>query len=212
MSRYIFLILFIPMSCGSEISLEQKVLDDSSLKQKDLSEVISGDIVVEVEPSDDYRIPRRKLEGTFTFLWPYDDLQITSPYGFRLHPVLKTIKYHRGLDLSKPVGSRVYAVADGRVVKILYNGVYGNLVEVEHIGGFISQYAHLSEILVLKDDFINAGTIVGLTGSTGRSTGSHLHLGFIAKTHSVDPFYFISRLWDERSLQPEKIPSLHGWK
>ncbi|MBU1498220.1 M23 family metallopeptidase, partial [Myxococcota bacterium] len=207
---YFIFIIFI--SCRSERKPFEDVKNAESLTGKDLFNVVTGDIVEENIPPENSRIPKRDLFNEFTLDWPYKNIEITSPYGFRLHPVLKTIKYHRGLDLANNAGTRVLSVAAGSVVKAFYNGVYGNIVEIEHQGGLISQYAHLDEILVFPGDAVEAGTLIGLTGNTGRSTGAHLHLGFIAKKHSVDPFYFFGRVWTEKSLSPDRIPHVHGWK
>ncbi len=186
---------------------------DLSLDRDRIGKVVSGDLVVSAAPAEGFGIPRRILSGSpVPLVWPYDDVEITSPYGFRLHPVLKTVKYHRGLDFARALGTEVYAIGEGRVVKCVFHAAFGNMVEVDHGNGLISQYAHLSEILVTPDDLVMPGTLIGLTGSTGRSTGAHLHLGIIAGGHSVDPFYFLARSWSRQELAVNRIPWVFGWK
>ncbi|MBU1238829.1 M23 family metallopeptidase [Myxococcota bacterium] len=213
--RYINLIplLFLFGSCG-ESTLKQALLEpDLSLDSSTVKKVVSGDVVVSALPSEKHLISKRVFNQTpVPLVWPYDDVEITSPYGFRLHPVLKTVKYHRGLDFHKGLGTEVYAIGEGKVITCKFHAAFGNMVEIDHGNGLISQYAHLSEILLMVGDLVLPGTLVGLTGSTGRSTGSHLHLGIIAGGHSVDPFYFLSRSWSKKELQRDRIPWVFSWK
>jgi len=156
------------------------------------------------------QITRRTLRrAAAPISWPYEDVDISSPYGFRIHPTLQTVKMHRGLDFPRNLGTPVLALADGTVAKVMYDGVYGNVVFVDHEGGWQSVYAHLSEILVLPDDAVGPGALIGLTGSTGRSTGAHLHLGVIVGGKSVDPLYFIGRTWSQDHLSDGPFPALN---
>jgi murein DD-endopeptidase MepM/ murein hydrolase activator NlpD len=178
--------------------------------------VLIGDLMVPLTGSPDgaaptdpeHRIARRTLRrAAAPIAWPYEDVDISSPYGFRIHPTLQTVKMHRGLDFPRGLGTPVLSLADGTVQKVMYDGVYGNVVFVDHEGGWQSVYAHLSEITVLPDEAVEAGALVGLTGSTGRSTGSHLHLGVLVDGRSVDPLYFIGRTWSQDRLSDGPIPS-----
>lgn len=165
-----------------------------------------------VAPDDDVdqRITRRTLrEAAAPISWPYEDVDISSPYGFRIHPTLQTVKMHRGLDFPRNLGTPVLALAEGTIQKVMYDGVYGNVVFVDHEGGWQSVYAHLSEIMVLPEDAVGPGTLIGLTGSTGRSTGAHLHLGVLVDGKSVDPLYFIGRTWSQDHLSDGPFPGLN---
>ncbi len=179
--------------------------------------VLTGDLIAPLggapgaEPGGDpeHRIALRTLRRAGEpILWPYEDVDISSPYGFRIHPTLQTVLMHRGLDFPRGLGTPVLALADGTVQKVMYDGVYGNAVFVDHEGGWQSVYAHLAEILVLPGDALGAGAVVGLTGSTGRSTGSHLHLGVLVDGRSVDPLYFIGRTWSQDRLSGGPLPPL----
>jgi len=157
----------------------------------------------------EHRIARRTLRrAPSPISWPYEDVDISSPYGFRIHPTLQAVKMHRGLDFPRSLGSPVTAVADGTVQKVMYDGFYGNVVFVDHEGGWQSVYAHLAEIAVLPDEAVGAGALIGLTGSTGRSTGAHLHLGILVDGKSVDPLYFLGRTWTPDHLSDGPFPAL----
>ncbi|MDA3864063.1 MAG: M23 family metallopeptidase [Deltaproteobacteria bacterium] len=197
------------VSCSES---SEKMIEIQKEDLQKVQAVVSGDLLVSSAPDEKKQISRRVLrKSPFPVIWPYEDLKITSHYGFRIHPVLKTVLYHRGLDMAKDLGTEVYAVARGKVITCKYHLLFGNLVEIEHPGNLISQYAHLSEILVFPGDYVKAGSLIGLTGSTGRSTGSHLHLGFIAGGHSIDPYYVLGRTWTPLELKAENIPWVYTW-
>lgn len=101
--------------------------------------------------------------------------KLTSMVGYRYHPVLQRMKYHAGLDISAPYGTPVYASARGRVVFRGWGGSYGNLVIIEHKDGYTTWYGHLSKIFVQSGSTIRKESIIGRVGSTGISTGPHLH-------------------------------------
>ena len=98
---------------------------------------------------------------------------------------------HAGIDFRGPVGTPVRAAAAGRVITADVTGGYGNLVEVEHGQGIVTRYAHLSAFNVAPGQTVTPGTIVGLLGSTGRSTGPHLHYETRINGGPVDPMRFL---------------------
>ena len=100
---------------------------------------------------------------------------VTSNVGWRHDPIDGTIRHHNGVDIAVPAGTRVKAIAAGRVVESGQHGGYGNLVTIEHGDGSISLYGHNSQLKVKVGDQVEAGQIIALSGSTGRSTGPHLH-------------------------------------
>jgi murein DD-endopeptidase MepM/ murein hydrolase activator NlpD len=106
---------------------------------------------------------------------PIPGRQVTSGFGRRIDPFLKRVAMHSGIDFGADSGSPVRSTAPGTVVEAGFNGGYGNTVLVRHEGGFETRYAHLSRITVQVDEIVELGTIVGKVGSTGRSTGPHLH-------------------------------------
>jgi murein DD-endopeptidase MepM/ murein hydrolase activator NlpD len=106
---------------------------------------------------------------------PVGFMDITSPFGIRRDPFLGTSAMHTGIDLRGEIGTPVHATADGTVKNAGWDGGYGNLVEIDHGNGTSTYYGHLSQIDVTVGQIIHAGQIIGKIGSTGRSTGPHLH-------------------------------------
>jgi hypothetical protein len=101
--------------------------------------------------------------------------RISSNFGMRSDPFHKGARMHAGMDMAARTGTPVYATGDGYVRRARVAGGYGNLVEMEHGFGYQSRFGHLSRILVGEGQFVRRGTMIGLVGSTGRSTGPHLH-------------------------------------
>ena len=113
--------------------------------------------------------------------------QVSSRYGMRKDPLNGDLRMHAGIDLPKPHGSPVMSSGAGRVVFAGRNGGYGNMVEINHGGGMSTRYGHLSSIEVLRSSFVEGGQLIGRVGSTGRSTGSHLHYELRINGRAVDP-------------------------
>ena len=125
--------------------------------------------------------PARNEVNNFEKCWiPPVDLnvyKISSPYGWRIHPIFHTKKFHDGVDVNTPNNTIVKSVANGTVVRAdWYNG-YGKYVEIKHIDGTTSFYGHLSKIDVQPGQIIKQGQVIGKSGNTGYSTGPHLHWG-----------------------------------
>lgn len=113
--------------------------------------------------------------------------KITSPFGVRIHPTLGRPIKHNGLDFGSGRGAEVYAASSGKVVLAQYNKTYGNYIIIEHNNGTSSVYAHLDKITVAKGNPVKKGEVIGYTGSTGRSSGPHLHYEVRIKGIPVDP-------------------------
>jgi murein DD-endopeptidase MepM/ murein hydrolase activator NlpD len=110
------------------------------------------------------------------FIWPLTGYTtITSEFGMRIHPILRTKRMHTGIDISAPGGVEIKAAQSGNVIFSGWNGANGNTVIIDHENGFSTLYAHQSSILVRKGDKVVAGQAIGKVGSTGWSTGNHLH-------------------------------------
>ncbi len=116
---------------------------------------------------------------------------VTSPFGVRTDPILGTAALHSGIDFRAPVGMAAKATAPGKVVHAGWAGGYGRMVEVDHGNGFSTRYGHLSKILVTVGQKVEAGEVVGKTGSTGRSTGPHLHYEVRHNGEAVNPLRFL---------------------
>lgn len=121
---------------------------------------------------------------------PLDKLVVTSPYGMRTDPFSGKRKMHYGTDF-RTASQPVYAMMPGKIKKIGYNKMLGNYIELEH-GDFDVVYAHLHTITGHKGDMVKAGQSIGISGSTGRSTGDHLHVAMRYKNKSIDPFPLIN--------------------
>ena len=122
---------------------------------------------------------------------PVAQKTITSPYGSRQDPFTKKAKQHKGIDFAGKVGTELYAVAPGRVISAGERSGYGTTVEIDHGLGFTTLYAHLSKIMVSRGDWVRPGTVVGLGGSSGRSTGPHLHYEIRYKGNPFNPTNFV---------------------
>lgn len=142
-------------------------------------EIASGERLIRALPYLPFRQP---LKGR---------LVTTSPFGMRVDPFLGRLAMHTGNDFRAAYGSKVIATAAGKVVRASFDGGYGNMVEIDHGGGLATLYAHLSAITVVKGQQVEAGTQLGRVGSTGRSTGPHLHYEVRIDGHPVDPIPFV---------------------
>lgn len=116
---------------------------------------------------------------------------VTSPFGVRTDPLLGTAALHSGMDFRIPLGSPARATAAGVITKAGWNGGYGRMVEVDHGQGYTTRYAHLSRVDVAVGQSVRAGDVVGQTGSSGRSTGPHLHYEVRHDGDAIDPLRFL---------------------
>lgn len=133
--------------------------------------------------------PQRASSG---FTSPVDGARISSKFGYRIHPIRKTRRMHTGVDYAAPTGTPVKATADGTVVRAGVAGGYGNMVEVQHSDGTTSRYAHLHAFRTSVGQPVKQGQVIGLVGSTGMSTGPHLHFEIRRNGSPVDPLGVIS--------------------
>lgn len=132
-----------------------------------------------------------KLSQVLPLGAPVKNTHITSGYGIRQDPFTKKPKQHKGIDFAGKVGTELSAVAPGRVISVGDRSGYGLTVEIDHGLGFSTLYAHLSKTLVSRGDWVRPGTIVGLGGSSGRSTGAHLHYEIKYKGNQFNPAKFV---------------------
>jgi len=118
---------------------------------------------------------------------PLTDARLSSGYGMRNHPVLGGRRGHKGVDLAAPTGTPVYATADGFVSKADWFSSYGKYISIEHGASLQTRFAHLSDMVVSAGDKVKKGDLIGYVGSTGRSTGPHLHYEVRVDGVAVDP-------------------------
>jgi murein DD-endopeptidase MepM/ murein hydrolase activator NlpD len=131
---------------------------------------------------------------------PTDVTRISSYYGERIHPIYKTRHIHTGIDIAAPEGTPVIATGNGTVTGIKYKGGYGKQVVIRHSDKYDTRYAHLSKILVKEGDVVNLGDTIGKVGSTGLSTGNHLHYELIHQHNTIDPLSIYPDLQDTAYL------------
>jgi len=127
---------------------------------------------------------------------PLAGLTMTSNFGMRVHPVLGGMRAHKGVDLAAPVGTPIYATADGVVGKAAWFGGYGLYVQLEHGNDLETRYGHMSRLNVAEGQTVHKGDILGYVGTTGRSTGPHLHYEVRVDGVAVNPIPY---------MQPERV-------
>ena len=143
--------------------------------------IVLEKIFIERRIAHDYRISGTPLLGGTR----------SSGYGYRLDPVSGKPALHRGVDFRAEVGTPIYSMADGVVSYSGANGDYGNLVEIDHGAGYRTRYAHNESNLVAVGERINKNQMIATLGSTGKSTGAHVHLEVRYRGRAVDPGIFI---------------------
>ena len=127
-------------------------------------------------------------------LWPTPgQTRITSNYGSRIHPITRLQSFHTGLDIAAPQGHNLVATANGRVIFAGWRGAYGNTIILDHGGGMATLYAHLSSISVRVGDNVRANQTIGRIGSTGWSTGPHLHIEVLLNGNHTNPRPYLGR-------------------
>ncbi len=162
-------------------------------------DVISRELYVQSKSFDEIiGLVNRNTEmlSRIPAIMPINNKDLTrtaSGWGWRIHPVYKIKKFHEGMDFSAPVGTEIYATGDGTVqtVQTSYSG-YGKHVKIDHGFGYITIYAHMSGFNVREGQRVKRGDVIGYVGSTGISTGPHLHYEVVKKGQKVNPqlYYF----------------------
>lgn len=175
---------------GEELPVTDREIDDLVVTTQDdfsnLADTIDRMVPRLEETKDIVRQMQAKLRVTPT-IWPTDSRKITSPFGVRKDPFTHRARFHAGIDISGDTGDPVYASADGTVVDAGRDSSHGNNIMVTHGNGVKTHYSHLSKILVKAGATVRKGDIIGLMGSTGRSTGPHLHYEIYVNGEHVDP-------------------------
>jgi len=137
-------------------------------------------------PTDSALALSPTLSNRLRMQWPVKG-RISSGYGYRIHPVLKTRHFHGGIDIAAPEGTAVKAAASGKVIFVGNRGNYGLAVVLEHAGGVTTWYGHNSKILVRVGDSVKQGQTIALVGRTGLATGPHLDFRIKIGDQTVDP-------------------------
>jgi murein DD-endopeptidase MepM/ murein hydrolase activator NlpD len=155
-----------------------------------------------------YDAEGRPMRTTFLAA-PLEFRRLSSVFGLRMHPVLGTLRRHAGIDFAAALGTPVRAVGDGAVIKAGYSGGFGKLVEIRHRDGMVTRYGHLRGFapLVAEGQIVTQGQVIGFVGSTGLSTGPHLHFETLVNGVSREP----TRTLREASGVPLTGPSLQAF-
>ena len=138
-----------------------------------------------------YLDEHKKLLSSIPSITPIDGGWLSSAFGYRRDPFTHRRAFHRGVDISSPKGTPIHATADGAVTQVEWYSDWGYGVEVDHGNGFSTWYAHCSKVLVERGDHVERGDIMALVGSTGRSTGPHLHYEVRINGKAQNPIYYM---------------------
>lgn len=161
-------------------------------EQKAVVEALEAAIAAEKKRLIEENKEARKYDGG-EFAWPAPSyVRISDDYGNRTHPILGTQQFHNGIDMAAPSGSPVLAAYDGEVVAADYSATMGNYIMINHGDGIITIYMHMSSLGVSKGTTVVRGEQIGKVGSTGRSTGPHLHFSVRKDGSYVSPWSYIS--------------------
>lgn len=136
---------------------------------------------------------------------PVENVSMSSNFGTRSDPFNGHARMHQGIDIRGPLGTPVYATADGVVTRSEWANGYGNLVEINHGNGLETRYGHLSRLIAQPNERVRRGQLIGLMGSTGRSTGSHLHYEVRIAGNAVNPLPYIEGTNYEIALADAKV-------
>ena len=134
--------------------------------------------------------PAAAVGATGSMMWPAVGHGISSPFGYRIHPITGQYKLHTGVDINVGYGTPVYAADGGTVILAGWNGGYGNCIVINHGNGLTTLYGHLSSINVSVGQSVGRGQTIGLVGSTGNSTGPHLHWEVAVNGQRVNPLNY----------------------
>lgn len=172
-----------------------------TLTVKDLEEILEGRLTTEDE-KEQWKLYQetagaQQVYGSpFEFDWRQN---ISSPFGYRVHPISGELKFHSGVDIAAPGGTPIHSCMNGTVIAAGWSDSYGYNVVIENNTGYRTKYAHCSKLLVEAGQTIKTGMVIAEVGSTGNSTGNHLHLECIAADGKyLDPLYIVSNLYIPR--------------
>jgi len=137
-----------------------------------------------------------QLERTFflgiMFRFPLPKGIITSPFGERINPLTGKPHFHNGIDIAAPLGTEILASRGGKILNIGFNDIYGNFITIEHEDNYETVYCHLKKIFVELNQKVQSGMIIATVGTTGMSTGPHLHFEILGRGQAKDPILMIA--------------------
>ena len=185
----------------------QALLDESEDLQSDLMKEIAqaekdlkaaqykewlATYVPTTRPTGTDTTPSTDVPSSSGWIKPLKSYTLTSPFGMRVHPITGVLKMHEGIDMSAPQGTPIYAAKSGKVTRAAFQaGGAGYYVTINHGDGFSSVYMHMTHYIVSPNQYVSAGQVIGYVGSTGGSTGPHLHFGIAYNGTYVNPLNYI---------------------
>jgi len=166
--------------------LQDELMQEIAAKERELKEAKYDEYLAKLA------LQGQNPPSNANWLTPVSGARLTSPFGMRLHPVLKVNRMHNGIDLACAQGTPIYATRAGKVTKTAYQaGGAGNYVSINHLDGFASIYMHMTHYVVSVGQTVSQGQLIGYVGSTGISTGPHLHFGISYAGTYVNPLAYI---------------------
>ena len=164
---------------------------EKDLKEAEYREWLATYVPPTTRPGND-TTPSPEAPSSSGWVCPVPYYTLTSPFGMRIHPISGQWKMHNGVDLALPQGEPIYAAKSGKVTTASYQaGGAGYYVSINHGDGFASIYMHMTHFIVSPGQYVNAGQVIGYVGSTGGSTGPHLHFGISYNGTYVNPMNYI---------------------
>jgi murein DD-endopeptidase MepM/ murein hydrolase activator NlpD len=153
-----------------------------------LARDVEPEVGLMVESAEDARARR----SAYPSIWPVEG-HFTSGFGYRRSPFTRVWKFHSGVDISAPRGTKVRAASSGVIERAAYTGGYGKLVEIDHGYGVKSRYAHNNRVYVKPGQVVQQGQVIATVGTTGQSTGPHLHFEVMVEDQKVNPMAYLPR-------------------
>jgi murein DD-endopeptidase MepM/ murein hydrolase activator NlpD len=167
-------------------TLQEELMMEIAAKEKDLKEAKHDEYLAKLALQGD------NPPSNATWVTPVSGFRLTSAFGMRKHPVLKVTRMHNGVDMACAQGTPIYATRAGKVTRTSYQaGGAGNYVSINHLDGFSSVYMHMTHYVVSEGQNVSQGQLIGYVGSTGISTGPHLHFGISYAGTYVNPLAYI---------------------
>ena len=175
--------------------IQSDLMKEIAQKEKDLKAAEYKEWLatyVPTRPSGTDTTPSTQAPSSSGWIKPLKSYTITSPFGMRIHPIHKVERFHEGVDMAAPQGTPIYAAKEGKVTTTSYQaGGAGYYVSINHGDGFASIYMHMTNYIVKPGQHVSTGQVIGYVGSTGGSTGPHLHFGISYNGTYVNPMSYI---------------------
>ena len=174
---------------AAEEEARKKAAEEEARRQQEAESSSSDDSSYDDSTDDSGSSNSNSSTG---MIWPVGSTSITSYFGYRSSPTAGASSYHRGLDIGASYGSSIWAAASGTVTTASYNSAMGNYIVISHGNGVCTVYEHCSSLYVSEGDYVSQGQTIAAVGSTGISTGAHLHFGVTVGGEYVNPLYYVS--------------------